>query len=70
MQTRHKKKEKKNRTNFDLTTDSLIEKYCTISVKFKICLSQLIVKIEPKQLKLKPNQTLLDMTFSNLTSFF
>ena len=36
-------------TNFDLTTDSLIENYSTISIKFKIHVSQLITKILLKQ---------------------
>ena len=40
---------KKTRASFDLTTDSLIENYETNSVKFKICISQLIVKILLKQ---------------------
>ena len=31
-------------------------------------MSQLIAKIEPK--KLKPNQTMFDRTYSNLTFFF
>ena len=38
-------KTKKNRTNFDLTSHSLIGKYQTISVKFKIVISQRIAKI-------------------------
>ena len=41
-------KTKKNGTNFDLATDSLIEKHQTISIKFKIRISQLIAKIELK----------------------
>ena len=44
-----KKRKKKNGTNFDLTTDSLIEKYQTISIKFKIPISQLIAKNLLKQ---------------------
>ena len=48
-------KRKKTETNFDLTTDSLIEKYSSISIKFKIRISQLIVKIELKKRSL--NQT-------------
>ena len=40
-----KNKSKKTRTNFDLTTDSLIEKYSTISIKFEIYISQLITNI-------------------------
>ena len=40
----NKTKKKKNRTNFDLTTDSLIEKYWTISIKVKIHISQLMPK--------------------------
>ena len=43
------KNTKKARTNFDLTTDPLIEKYQTISIKFKIHISQLIAKILLKQ---------------------
>ena len=39
------KKTKKTGTNFDLTTDSSIEKYYTILIKFKIRISQLIAKI-------------------------
>ena len=39
----------KNRTNFDVTTDHLIEKYQTISIKFRICISQLFDKILLKQ---------------------
>ena len=40
------KKTTRNWTNFDLTTDSLIEKYQPISIKFKICIFQLIDDIE------------------------
>ena len=40
---------KKTGTNFDLTTDFSIEKYQTISIKFKIRISQFISKIEHKQ---------------------
>ena len=36
-------------TNFDLKTDSLIEKYKNNSLKFKIRISQLSVKVLPKQ---------------------
>ena len=39
-------KTKKTGTNFDLTTDFLIKKYETISIKFKIRVSQLIANIE------------------------
>ena len=39
----------KTGTNSDLTTDPLIEKYQTISIKFRIRISQLIAKIELKQ---------------------
>ena len=35
------KQDKKNRINFNVITDSLIEKYLTISIKFKIRISQL-----------------------------
>ena len=45
-----------------MTTDSLIEKYETISIKFKVCVSQLIAKIAQTK-KLKANQTLFDRTF-------
>ena len=45
-----------------MTTDSLTEKYETISIKFKVCLSQLIAKIA-QTAKLKANQTLFDRTF-------
>ena len=38
-------KTKKTGRNFDLTTDSLIEKYQTILIKSKIRISQLIAKI-------------------------
>ena len=37
------------KSRFDLTTDSLIEKYETISIKIKIRISQFIVKILLKQ---------------------
>ena len=37
------------RTNFDLTTDSLTEKYETISIKFQICISQFSAKFLLKQ---------------------
>ena len=63
-------KTKNTGTNFDLKTVSLIEIYQTISKKFKIGVSQLIAKILLKQLKLKSNQIVLDMTYSNLTFFF
>ena len=46
---KNKNKLKKNRTNFDLTIDSLIEKNQTISIKFKIRTSQLIAKILLKE---------------------
>ena len=36
-------------TQFGPTTDSFIEKYETISVKFKIHISEVIVKIKLKQ---------------------
>ena len=39
----------KNRTNFDLTTDSLIDKYQAILMKFKIGISQLFANILHKQ---------------------
>ena len=39
-------KAKKAGTHFNMTTDSLIEKYYTVSIKFKIFISQLIAKIE------------------------
>ena len=42
-------KTKRTKTNFDQTTDSLIEKYYTISIRFKIRISQLIAKILLKQ---------------------
>ena len=42
-------KTKKNRTNFDLTTDYSIEKYLTVSIKFKIPIFKLIAKILLKQ---------------------
>ena len=38
-------KTRKARTTFVLTTDSLIEKYQTVSIKLKIRISQLIAKI-------------------------
>ena len=41
----NKTKKRKIGINFDLTKDSLIEKYWAISIKFKICTSQLIAKI-------------------------
>ena len=43
--SKHINKTKKKGTNFDLTTDSLIEKYLTILIKLKNCFSQPIVKI-------------------------
>ena len=36
-------------TNFQLTTDSLTEKYYAISIKIKIRIYQLLTKIELKQ---------------------
>ena len=42
-------KTKKTRTNFDLTTDYSIEKYLTVSIKFKIPIFKLIAKILLKQ---------------------
>ena len=51
------------RDNFDLTTDSLIEKYQTNSIKFKILISQLIVKILFKQKSL--NQIRFSLTRHN-----
>ena len=42
-------KTKKSGINFDLTTDSLIEKYCTISIKYKFCISQLAAKVKLKK---------------------
>ena len=38
-------KTKNTGTNFDLKSDSLIEKYYTTSMKFKIGISQRILKI-------------------------
>ena len=46
----------KTGTNFDLTTDPLIEKYQTISIKFRIRISQLLAKIELKQQSLHQNR--------------
>ena len=43
------KQDKKARTIFDLATDSLIGKHETISIRLKIRISQLIVKILLKQ---------------------
>ena len=40
---------KKVGTNFDFTTGYLIKKYFTISINFKIRISQVIAKIEMKQ---------------------
>ena len=45
----------KKRTNFDVTTDSLIEKFLTISIKFKIRISLVLAKIELKQQSLNSN---------------
>ena len=42
-------KTKRAGINFDLTTDFLMEKYYTISIKFKIHYSQLIAKLLLKQ---------------------
>ena len=69
MPKKRKKKEKKVGTNFDLTTDSVIEKYQAILTKFKIRISQIIAKILPKQQSLKPNQTLFYRMYLYLTSF-
>ena len=55
-------------TNFDLTTNSLIKKYQTISIKFKTLLN-LLPKLSSNK-EPEPNQTLFDKTYSNLTSFF
>ena len=46
---RNTNKTKKQRTNFDLATDSSIEKYLAILIKFEIRISQLIAKITLKQ---------------------
>ena len=43
------KQDKNNRINFNVITDSLIEKYLTISIKFKIRISQLTATILLKQ---------------------
>lgn len=45
---KRQKRQKKAGKNFDLTTDYLIEKYETVSMKFKICIFQVIAKIELK----------------------
>ena len=45
--------QRKTGSNFDLTTNSLIEKYYTISIKFKIGIFQRIAKIDLKQRSLK-----------------
>ena len=45
---KNKSKTIKAGTNFDLTTDSRIKKYETVPIKIKICLSQLIARIELK----------------------
>ena len=42
-------KTRKTGTKFEPTTDSLIEKYETILIKLKICISQFIAKILLKQ---------------------
>ena len=44
-----KEKKRKNRTNFELKTDSIIEKYLTISKQFKIRISPPIVKTEDEK---------------------
>ena len=59
----------KTGTNSDLTTDPLIEKYQTISIKFRIRISQLVAKIELKQQNLiKPNQTRTSFFIKNYRS--
>ena len=49
MPKKNMQDKRKNGKNFGLTTDSLIEKYQTISINFKIRVSQLIAKIEREQ---------------------
>ena len=59
---------KSNRTNFDLTTNSLLENYKTI---FQRSFKFVFLNLLPTQTrKLKPKQTLFNRTYSNLTSFF
>ena len=58
---KNKSKTIKGGTNVDLTTDSWIKKYETIPIKIKICLSQLIARIELKHWSL--NQFTFDIIF-------
>ena len=56
-------------TNFDLTTNSLIEKLYTISMKVKYCIYQLIAKFIFKQQTLNQIRQ-FGRAYSNLTSFY
>ena len=59
---------KSNRTNFDLTTNSLLENYKTI---FQRSFKFVFLNLLPTQTrKLKPKQKLFNRTYSSLTSFF
>ena len=59
---------KSNRTNFDLTTNSLLENYKTI---FQRSFKFVFLNLLPTQTrKLKPKQKLFNRTYSSLTSLF
>ena len=49
VMSKNTNEKKKVGTNFDFTTGYLIKKYFTISINFKIRISQVIAKIEMKQ---------------------
>ena len=61
-------KTKRNQGKVDLTIDSLIENFSTISIKFEFRIS--FCKNSTQKTKLKQNQTLFDSIYANLTSFF
>ena len=63
-------KKKKLGTNVNLTTDSLLEIYYTISRKFKNLHFSTYCQNWLQTRKLQSNQTLFDRTYSNLKSFF
>ena len=67
--SKNKNKAKKSETNFDLTADSFIKKYQSISIKDKIGISQLIAKIEHKQQSLNQSDIVWKDTFKSDINF-
>ena len=69
--TKTSKTKKRTGAYFDLTAtiDFLHEKYYTVSINFKICISQIVTKMELKQQNLIQIRLMFGRTYSNLKLF-